>query len=397
MKFFQIIILCLFISATATSQENENVKVSKVSFGINMNSYFGGETLYYNENGGIPRISLGPSSEFKITIQNSISDRLFYKISLPLYNTSQTIDQQKISFRTGLDFGFTYLPKLEARIKPFLAVAFTTLNYEHINGFRPNSYGPKITRINVPITIGLSFSFSNSRLMAGLNYNTYKHFYYYGSNFASFGTDVGRFSISLSSVYDFNYNNSKTTKPINDVLSGLYFSSSAIITNWVRLSDFNQTDNTRKFISKPNFSFSPEFNIGLGVDMWDIGINYRKEKTSTSSFDVLQELSRTSIGIELRRSFNFKSQFYPFVAVNPAYSRLTFHENYYNIDNMVSSNKLSFRGKVGIEYFPLKYTNISISSAISYTMPLKLEITENKNINFTSIEFNIIELKYRLN
>lgn len=413
MKSIAFIFLSFFIFSTIHAQvyleKKSRHRFAQMNFGLDVQSGFGGESSYVNENGEINSFSM-PSqinSRFIIGGTHFWGHADFY-IAFPLFSNTMELEQQKLQFNTGIETLFKYYPKQiqEGKIRPYIGTGFSFYSFNQENTLLTAGNGATLQEAKIPLLTGLTFLRNNRLIELGLTYLPNNSMDYYISPEHKVQIDLPQFYLNLS--YRFMLETTISAEPswesgkmklytdylaeqgkLNNVFIGLGFSS----VFYLEKSDLLKED-------YPSVgAFTPvvfgDFSTGYYWHKTDfaLAINYRGYQSSASAYGEEWESSRKSIGIEAIKFIGDYHGFVPFVGPIISKEFLQAQANFQGINGKNYKEEAYAYGLTfGWDIRPNRVQSWLLRTNLRWYPSLNLNLEQGEQIAFQSLEFNFIQL-----
>lgn len=404
----------IFVSSSIIAQlyteAQTRHRFAQMTLGVDYQTNFGGSTNYLDSNGQMLSAELPQFHRPRFLIGGThFWGHADFYIAILLTNPSETINNQDISFTSGVETVFKYYPwKVKHQgVRPFVGVSLTSYYFEQSNGFLQYGDGPDMNHTSWPIQAGLTYNYNQHILDASLTWNYANEQDYYIS--PDVETQINTAPLYLSVGYKFMFDTTigaekdwesgrtdEVTKILADrgILSGFYLGAGMSSAFWLKQSPYNKEN--RPYVKRPSNSLMPDFTLGYYNHKRDfnLAVSYRGFGTSSESYGARQSLRRRSLGLEFTKNIFDYHGFVPFIGPIVSYEALRFQEAFETGPLLEEfDNQVRVGCTVGWDIRPNRIQTWLLRTNLRYYPSMNLDLPElGSSVAFDAIEFNFIQL-----
>ncbi len=396
------------LSAQVYTEKQSRHRFAQLSLGLDYQTSLGGKTTFLNASGNLESLDLGSIQKPRFLIGGThFWGHADFYIAIPIAGPSFESNNQDIFFTSGVETIFKYYPwRIEHhRLRPFVGFSIAPFFYQQDNLIGEGT-GPEKLHLGFPLLSGFTYNHQNFLLELGLNYNYSNSIDYFisRSREATIQTPPLYLYFSLRYMLETTLSAEKgwesgETARITDhlaakgQLNNFFIGAGMSSAWWLGNSSYNQSE--RPFLPGYGISLMPDFSLGYYLHQPDINLalNYRSYNGGGTTYGVRQSLKRRSISLEATKYVLDYHGFAPFIGPAISYENLRFRERFeQEALKEFQDQKIAFGIAFGWDIRPNRLQTFLLRTNLRYFPSLKLDVAGNKQINFSNIEFNFIQL-----
>lgn len=397
------------VQAQVYMEKQSRHRFAQLNFGVDLQTNFGGNTSFINQQNEIEDLSLGMGVRPRLVFGGThFWGHADFYVAFPLYHTKQKTDGQTIDYNNGVETVFKWYPwRVEnKKWRPFVGTGFSVYSYEQSNSFDGYNDGPDLNFTRVPLLTGLTYNRGNQLFEVGLSWNYQNSHDYYISQTEKVAVNTPpvhlnfsyRLQLETTLSAEKNWESGRTEKVtkyledkgrLNSLFVGVGFSSLF----WLSESDY--ITDSKPYMAKFPVTVLPEFAIGYYLHKPDLNIslNYRGVRSESSAYGTELKAGRRSVGLEFTKALFDYHGFVPFVGPIVSWENLSFEDRQGDVQLMkVSDDKLAYGITFGWDIRPNRLQAWILRTNLRWYPNLNLETGTGRTISFDSLEFNFIEL-----
>lgn len=384
-------------------------RFAQLNLGIDALAGIGGTAIYEDASGFRNELDIPAYAGPRILIGGThFWGHADFFIGIALFQPEIEFEDQTILLGNAVETAFRFYPwRIEKhRLRPFLGVSFFPYQYEARNSLLDYGDGPELTTYCFPLLAGATFQTGKHLFELGASWNFSGGQDYFTSRAFSSEIQLPAFHVSLGYKYILDTTisaeqdwESGNTSRVTEVLASRgelnsYFIGVGLSAAfWSGKSSYNAE--RWPFIEQYGTSILPDLTAGYYFHHPDLNLsfNYRGYSSGTSSYGVVQELSRKSIGIEVTKFLFDYHGFVPFAGPVLSYEHLSFLEEFEGDPGKdIVQNKLGWGLTFGWDIRPNRLQGWILRTNLRWYPDLKLEVSDNREVSFGAVEFNFIQL-----
>ncbi|MEL7121828.1 MAG: hypothetical protein AAFO07_20440 [Bacteroidota bacterium] len=403
------VLLSLSVQSQVYIKKQTRHRFAQLNFGIGLQSSFGGETSYFDQQGNIQTLSLDNFYSPKLMVGGThFWGHADFYIAIPLFSSDFRAQGQEVFSLSGVETVFKYYPwRIEnKKIRPFIGTALTPFYYEQDNELYDFGDGPDLNHTSFPLYTGFTYNSKNSLFELGLmwNYNNTQEYRIGRNTIVDIQTPplylnfsyryMLETTLSAEKSWDSGRTEQITQKlaeanKLNSIYLGVGLSSAF----WLKESSYNQ--NNRPYIEKYSTSIMPDFTLGYYLHKPDMNfaLSYRRYGTSSRTYGAVHSLNRRSFVFEATKFLFDYNGFAFFVGPAISQERLSFTETFEReVTFDESVDKMAYGLTFGWDIRPNRIQTWILRTNLRWFPSLELDLDNDNAISFDNIEFNFIQL-----
>lgn len=389
-------------------EKQTRYRFAQLNLGLDYQTSIGGRSAFLNAGGEIETFDLGTLRKPRFLLGGThFWGHADFYIAIPLVEPKFETEGQELLYTSGVETVFKYYPWriTEHRFRPFLGTSLAPFYFEQ-DQVDFNQEGPQKRHFSIPLLSGITYNHKNLLAELSLLYNYQNKINYFLSRTKQTQIETPQLYLSFSLRYmiettggaedawESGRTASLTEKLAqNGGLNSFYVGAGMSSAWWLGNSTYNETN--RPFISGYGISLMPDFTMGYYVHQPDVNLalSYRSYNAGTSSYGVTQNLSRRSLGLEVTKYVLDYHGFAPFIGPVLSYEDLSFRERFeQGASETFQEKRLAYGITFGWDVRPNRIQTFLLRTNLRYFPSLQLDVSGDKQINFSNLEFNFIQL-----
>lgn len=389
------------VQAQVYVEKKSRHRFAQLNFGIDYESSFGGETtiLVAGE-----RVQLPNMHQPRLIIGGThFWGHADFAIAIPVGNPTATEGETEVSFDRGVETQFKFYPwqLRNKKLRPMVGFSFATATYRQQQPDVPLSKGPLQHKLKFPLLFGFSYMNGNNlfHLEAAWNYNNQHDYYISKTQTAAIETPPLWLAFGYKRMLDSTLGGeadwesgrtAKRTKQLAEAkkLNGWYIGVGPSAAFWLNKSDYLSAEHP--YLGPMESSIFADFALGYYWHKPDLNANlaYRSYSSEAEAYGTKAVVKRTALTAE---AFKFLGDYHGFVPfVGPALSRewLQFDSPGASTDGTAIRFGLTF----GWDIRPNRLQSMLLRTNLRWFPQNTLAVSAEQSINFSSLEFNFIQL-----
>lgn len=398
--------LCM---AQPYTEKQTRHRFAQLHLGFDVEGTFGGSTRYLDRAGRLQTFDLRSTyvPRFVIGGTHFWGHADFY-IAIPLASPVTREQGQEIQAVRGVETVFKYYPwRIEhAKLRPYIGFSIAPFYFEHSNGNLDFGSGPELYQTAFPVLGGVTFNAKNHLFELGFawNYANQNEYFIDRSTSQSITTPPLYVNLAYRYMLDTTISaedawESGRTQAVTEQLAsqgrlnGFFLSVGMSSAFWLGESSYNTA--VRPYLERYGISLMPDLGVGYYLHRPDVNISlaYRGYRTSTNAYGTSQALQRRSMVVEVTKYLFDYNGFAPFVGPAVSHERLSFAESFERqLTADVDEQKIGYGVTFGWDIRPNRLQKWILRTNLRWYPTLNLSVAEDREVAFSNIEFNFIQL-----
>lgn len=405
-------LILLFVATASLSaqlyvEQQTRHRFAQMTVGVEYQMSTGGQAVFFND-GNRQELPLGNLGGPRLLIGGThFWGHADFYVALPITTSRFSQNENEVSFLVGGETGFKVYPwRIEkGRLRPYLGGALIPYSYRQDNQ-EAFGRGPAKDYLAVPLKGGFTFSHQNLLLEAGFtwNYASRQNYPVSRQRFEEVTLPPLFFNLALKYQFDTTIGaeedwESGRTELVTDklvekgLLSDFYVAAGPSSVWWNGTSSYNEINHPS--IDGYPAGIMPDFGLGYHFHKPDINVAlaFRNMTGGATSYGVVHELRRRSLGLEVTKSIGDYHGFTPFIGPIISREHLRFSESINDeLVGVVEVDKWAAGLTFGWDIRPNRIQYFTLRTNLRWYPKLRLDIGNQSEVSFGAVEFNFIQL-----